>query len=301
MQRFRVLSDVRIRFYEVLIAHRRIELASQLVDVGNRATQTAETFLQREEGNKIDLLQSRIESKSAQILLQNAKNDHAAAWRRLAAVVGNPDLGVSPLIGDLEGELRELDFEGALQQLSADSPEIMLALSRLERAQWAVRRAFAQRVPNIDMQASVQHDNATEDEIAGVQVGLPIPIWNRNQGGIRSAQGELTAAQNGVERVELELHQRLATEYQRYANAKQQVQTYRRDILPDAKSSLDLVTAGYQQGELGYLALLTAQRTFFQTNLAYLDSLRELQQSIALINGMLLSESLSQGDTSPSR
>jgi hypothetical protein len=38
--------------------------------------------------------------------------------------------------------------------------------------------------------------------------------------------------------------------------------------------------------------LLTSQRTYFQANLAYLDALRELRQSVAVIDGLLLIDSL---------
>ena len=64
-------------------------------------------------------------------------------------------------------------------------------------------------------------------------------------------------------------------------------------ILPAAKESLDLIASGYQQGEFSYLNLLTAQRTYFQSNLAYLESLLQLQSAEAQIRGLLLSESLS--------
>ena len=36
----------------------------------------------------------------------------------------------------------------------------------------------------------MQYDDATEDTIAGAQVTLPLPIWNRNQGGVAKAQAE---------------------------------------------------------------------------------------------------------------
>jgi len=41
--------------------------------------------------------------------------------------------------------------------------------------------------------------------------------------------------------------------------------------------------------------LLTAQRTYFRANLAYLDSLRELHVSAAAIDGLLLSGGLKTG------
>jgi cobalt-zinc-cadmium efflux system outer membrane protein len=105
------------------------------------------------------------------------------------------------------------------------------------------------------------------------------------------------AAQNEVKRIQLELQQRLAAAFEQYANARYQVEKYRRDILPNAQASLKMTTAGYQQGEFSYLVLLTAQRTFFQTNLTYLEALRELRAAAATIEGELLSDSLQAGDT----
>ena len=48
----------------------------------------------------------------------------------------------------------------------------------------------------------------------------------------------------------------------------------------------------YRQGEFSYLQLLTAQRTFFQVNLAYVHALRDLWSSANRIEGMLLSGGL---------
>jgi cobalt-zinc-cadmium efflux system outer membrane protein len=65
-------------------------------------------------------------------------------------------------------------------------------------------------------------------------------------------------------------------------------------ILPKAKTSLDLVQAGYKQAEYDYLTLLIAQRTYFRVNLAYLDSLQEYQSSRVSIEGFLLTGGLEQ-------
>jgi cobalt-zinc-cadmium efflux system outer membrane protein len=92
--------------------------------------------------------------------------------------------------------------------------------------------------------------------------------------------------------LELNLQSRLAAAFERYANARQQVDLYSRQVLPNANQSLDLVGLGYRQGEFSYLTLLTAQRTFATTNLAYLESLRELRQSAVAIEGLLLKDSL---------
>jgi len=172
------------------------------------------------------------------------------------------------------------------------------AQAGVARAQAALSRQCAGRVPNVDLQGAVQYDNATQDTFATLQVGLPIPIYNRNQGNIRRAQAELLAAQRNVQTVRLALQQRLAVAFEQYTNARYQVDKYQHDILPNAEASLKLTNSGYRQGEYSYLSLLTAQRTFFQTNLTYLDALRDLRASATAIEGNLLSDSLQAGEAS---
>ncbi len=88
---------------------------------------------------------------------------------------------------------------------------------------------------------------------------------------------------------ELLLQEQLASSFRDYEVAREQVDQYRRDILPDAKRSLELIETGYRQGEFGYLQLLTAQQTYSRTNLAYVDRLRELRLRAVEIQGMLRS------------
>lgn len=291
-QRFRVLTDVRRGFYEVLVAQRTVELAEQLVGIGERGVKTAEELMKAKEVARADVLQARIESDSAKILLEKARNRHTGAWRGLAAVIGDPALQPIPLAGDLRDGTIQFTWEDTLNRLWAESPELAAAQAGVDRAQATVRRECAGRIPNVDLQAGVQYDNATQDTFATVQVGVPIPIHNRNQGNIAKAQAELAAAQHEIRRVQLALQQRLAAVFEQYATAHQQVEKYNRDIMPNAEESLKLVSSGYRQGEFSYLMLLTAQRTYFQTNLAYLDALRDLRNSAAAIEGNLLFDSL---------
>ena len=152
------------------------------------------------------------------------------------------------------------------------------------------------------MQAIIQSDNGTGSSNANLQVSMPIPWLNRNQGGIRQAQAELVAAERAIGRLELSLKRRLAGVYQRYASARNQVQDYSKPegILANSQATLEFVRKGYQAGEIGYLDLLTAQRTYSQTNLAYIEALGELWAAALEIEGLLLKDSLeSAGNSAP--
>jgi cobalt-zinc-cadmium efflux system outer membrane protein len=239
-------------------------------------------------------LQAQIEVEQARILLQNAGNRQQAAWQTLSAVVGQP-LPVQRLEGTLDRTQPVLTWDDTLARLLGQSPEVAAAVVNVERAQLALRRARAEPTPNITVEGIVQYDNAIDSSDGNLQVTLPVPLLNRNQGGIREARARLTGAQQALERVEAGISQRLSKVFERYANAQNQVERYSSEILPAAERSFELTREGYRSGEFGFLTLLTALRTLFHTKLAYLEAQRELWVSASEIEGMLLTNSLELG------
>jgi cobalt-zinc-cadmium efflux system outer membrane protein len=174
------------------------------------------------------------------------------------------------------------------------------ALLRAERARWALSRARAEPIPNVTLEGSVQYDDATRDTFAGVKASIPVPLFNRNQGAIFAAESELRAAERDVDRVGLWLQQRLATVFSQYVIAQHESTTYRDAILGKAETTMNLIEKGYRAGEFNSTDVLTAQRTYFQANISYLNALRELRAAEARIEGLLLSGSLEdQAATTP--
>lgn len=288
----RTQTDVRKAYYAALVAQRRADLAADLARVSGEAVKASQELLQAEEIPQAGLLQTQVEQQNASILALSANNEQQAAWRRLSAVVGS-DLTMRRLSGDVSQLPALLDWNEQLVRVTSTSPEMSAAMAEFSRAQIALQRARVEPVPDVTTQFVAQYDNASGDAIAGVQVGIPIPIWNKNQGGIRQAEAEITHARRNMDRVELDLKQRLSIAYQEYSTARSQAETYSTQILPKAHQTFELVQRGYRLGELGYLDLLSAQRTYSQTNLAYLESLNTLWRSWAEIEGLLLSNSLS--------
>ena len=296
IQTQRVLNAVRARTYEVVAAQRTVELNERLVAIGEEGVKAAEDLRRAKEVSQVDLLQARVETNSAKLALSNARNEYQAAWRGLAFVMGVPEMAPAPLADQLNQQVREFSWDDTAARLLAESPELARAWTGVERAKCAFARAQAGRKPDVDVQTSVRYNNASESTTASISIGVPLQIFNRNQGNISKTHAELAAAHREVRRVELVLQDRLAKVFKRYANARQQVEQYKAEILPDAEASLDLVRKGYQQGAFGYLELLTAQRTYFRVNLAYLESLRELWLSDVEIEGLLLTGGLASPD-----
>lgn len=293
-QEERVLSDVRVRFYDALVAQRRIELSSELAHIGDELVRATEKLIAGRQGSENDLLQAEIQADESHILLDNAANEQVEAWRRLVAVVGLPTLPTAPLDGQIDADVPSRDWDSCYAAVLGDNPALNAARTRAKRAGIVIQRAKKEPIPNVDLYVSIRHHNVTDSDVANVQIGIPIPIFNKNQGNIRSAEAEWIAACNEVKRVELSLQDRLAVAYRRYTNAHQASGRYRNRIVPRASRSLKLVTDGYEKGQVQYLTLLTAQQTYLQVNLSYLNSLRELRAASSLIEGQLLTDSLAE-------
>lgn len=291
-QEKRVLSDVRVRFHAAHLAQRRIELTEELARIGTALVRATEQLVDARQGTENDLLQAEIRADDSQILRDNARNQHSESWRRLVAVIGVPFMEVTPLVGELGDELPNCDWDSCRATVLGNNPELNAALARVERANIVVRRARVEPVPNIDLSVSLRHHNVTSDDVVNVQAGFPIPLFDKNQGNIRKARAEWVAACNEAKLIELNLQDRLATAYRRYANAYQQVDRYRTRMVPKAKRSLELVTRGYDTGQVEFLTVLSAQQTYVQVSLAYLDSLLELHTAYSVIDAQLLTDGL---------
>ena len=109
---------------------------------------------------------------------------------------------------------------------------------------------------------------------------------------IRQASADLRRAQNEADRVGLRLRHQLAAAFARYQTARTSVERYNKEILADAEATLNLVKKVYEAGEADYQKQLSAQRTYFQTRLEYIEALGDLRKAAIQLEGFMLSGSL---------
>lgn len=291
--RQRLETDTKKLFYELLIATEKERLASQLVSISSNAANVSKKLFEAKESSKTVLLQSEIELQETKVLLNQAKNQKAAAQRRLGALV-KTDLSNRNVTGKVKKGWEVASQDEAYQTILNQNPLIQSLVDDIQRANQVVCRQRVQPIGDMTWQTNLQFDTVGDDVIAGFQVGLPIARNNYNQGAIHQAKQMVVAAGQRLEKQKMKLKIDLLQAYQNYRDAEIQIRAYQDRILPLAKESLDLINEGYRQGESNFLQLLTAQRTYFQTNLAYLDQLRNMWQRKIEIDGMLLSGSLQE-------
>lgn len=298
-QRLKVETDVTVAFYECLAAQKLLDLANELNRIAVESHKTVEKLKLGSEASRIDVLQAKLEMETSRIKLDNAEHRLEAAWRNLVTIVGERGLPPRRLFGSLENGVVRYSWDEALTKLVDQSPELRAAQATTERARWAHQRAMREIYPNIDASGIVQKDHAISGWDGAIQLSIPVPILNRNQGGIRQALANVAVAEQAYERTRLQLENRLARVFEQYANAMKQSERFEKDLLPDAKEQLDLTQKVFVNGEVAYIIFLTAQRSFSQVNTSAVEAQRELATASSRIEGLLLEGSLEDQNLAP--
>jgi cobalt-zinc-cadmium efflux system outer membrane protein len=305
MQRQRVLNAVRMGFYEVLGAVRIVELRRELAQLAREAVDVSEDLYNVGQADRPDVLEVSVEAERAAIDLARAENDLARAWQELAAVLGEPDLPYTPLAGDLEAEVPGIDEAGVREQILRESPELRIARARVEHAKASLARARANRIPDFFVRGGAgynfEHIDTGGDVGAEffVEIGIPLTIFDRNQGTITQAEAQLRLAEGELRRTELSLRSRLAGALRNYRDALRAVQRYPQGILRPARQSYELYLARAREMAAAYPQVMIARRTFGQVRAEYVRALVEARHAALLLQGYLLTGGLEAPESVP--
>jgi outer membrane protein, heavy metal efflux system len=298
-QRQRILNAVRILYYEALGAQQLVEVREMLARLAGEAVGVTGDLFNVGQADRPDLFQIEIEAQKAQLDLIVAENERDQVWQQLGAVVGNPFLKRSRLMGDLERDLPVIDQEAMLAKILKESPEILRARAGAERARAAVTRAKAEPIPDLFVRMAFGYNLEQLDSAiiftgrrtgpeGQLEVGMRVPIFNRNQGAIAAAGAEVDAAEREVRRVELMLRARFASALRSYQNALRVTTQYEKQIIPRAQQAYDMYLGSFKQMAAAYPQVLIAQRTFFQVRADYIKALVDAWQNATRMQGYLL-------------
>ena len=298
-QRTRVLNSIRVLYFDALGAQRLVELRDDLSQLSREAVEITKELYNVGQADRPDQLEIEIEAERAEVEFLKARTDWEQSWRVLAAMVGDPGMAPARLAGDPEEGLADLSEEQMLATLLRDSPEVRVAQAEVERARAVLARARAERIPDLFVRGGVGYNNerleADGRKIGPegvIEVGVNVPIFNRNQGGIAAAEAELGIAERDLQRLQLLLRTRFASGFREYRNAQQVVARYRTQIIPRARQAYQMYLSNFRQMAAAYPQVLIAQRTLFQVEVEYARSLVELRRSVVGLRGFLLSGGL---------
>ena len=297
-QRLRVINGVRMFYYQSLAAQKMVELRGKLSKLAEDAVQTSRQLGNVGQADQPDVLQAEVEGEQAELAVVAAEQNQLRAWRALTATVGKPETPLTHLAGNLE-DLPEDNPDQWLQAIVQESPAVKIAELGVLKAEASLARAKREPIPDLQLRGGLQQNrelDPTTNRPIGLQgfaeVGVQIPIFNRNQGNVQASRADVERAQREVQRVQLVLRERAAALLQSYMTSRSTVEKYRSRMIPRARKAYELYLKSYGGMAAAYPQVLISQRTLFQLQTDYIAALENLWGNSIALKGFLLTDGL---------
>ena len=262
-QQLDVLAEVTRRFIALVCAQERLKLARSATELSQRTLDTMAKRVEAARSPEAERSRSRIALIRAHIEEQQAAGELRTARLALAALWGSE----APQFREAQAELFVLDtvepFEGLVAVLER-SPDFLVFVSEARLREAELRLAHAEAKPNLTLGVGAQRSTVTHDTALIAGFSIPLPIFDRNQGGIREA--EVRRAQTDVQRQAALLRARatLYGLYQELQATRSRVETLRTEALPQAEQALEQTQYGFERGRFSYLELASAQQDLLE-------------------------------------
>jgi len=214
----------------------------------------------------------------AELEVQRAETERLIVARQLQASLKKlcTSLGLSP---DCRLELRD-DLRYRPVEISADEcvrlalekrPDFQAAQFERSSAMGELRLAQRVRYPNVTFFLNYQREE--DEDIAGGGLSLPLPLFNRNPGGVHAGQSRVAMAELGVQETALRIKQEVQTSLEDLSLAASEVEAYERQILPRVAESLEAIRQTYLLGEADLAEVILLRKELIDAERGYLTAL----------------------------
>src|SRR6266705_3102082 len=298
-QKMRVQSAVKMAFLRVLAAQELLYARRDMTMIAQDAAETVRRLMNTGQADETELIEAEVEAQRMRMTARMQENTLREEWRSLAAVIGQPDLPLTTVGGDLEKGWPEVNEEEAIEAIAKESPAVRIADAAEARAQAVLARAKRDSIPDIQLRGGMEYNN----ELLGsatiakgwegiAEVTVQIPLFNRNQGNVTAARNDIDRAGQEKKRIALTLRERAASAVDQYANARLMAMEYRDEMLPRAKKAYGLMMSKYGQMLASYPRVLDAQRKLCELQLDYIAALEGVWTNGIALEGYLLTDGL---------
>lgn len=275
-----ILSEVQFSIVRYTVAKERLVLSKKRLGLANRTHNRVKVRVSAARDSELEHAKVDIEKKIAEIELGKAKKEFHVAKSQLSRLLG----GRIDSTTDLDWVLKFLpalpEKNTVFQSTSHTSQNKIFEFNKL-RAEANFKLAQAQAVPNPTIGIGARKFNDNKKTAFLASLSIPIPILDRNQGGIKQAREELVKARAEKEEGMLSIREEALKTWEEFSTALDEVRIYQKNIIPSAKKAYLRASEAFSAGRLSLLNLLDAQRTLIEVQEARLASILSLHQAKA--------------------
>ena len=290
-------STVRRAYLDVVMTTESRETYDELYNLSSGLVTVAQKRFAADDVAEFDVRRAELATYQAEADLKQSEKKLNQAKQRLSVIMGRDYKNtiqaqrlppfqlraeVNDLLPDFSKEIPSLD--GLIADALKSRLDLKVVRQTLAVNEAGMRTAIGNIVPNPQLNVGSSYSGNPPDGPAtrGYFIGVTqeIPVLNFQQG----ERARLRAHNIQIKR-ELESSRNVATEevvsaYQQLTAARQRVAYFQEKILPTSEKVARMARRGYEVGQTDLTATLAAQQANVQTKAAYLEAVRNYQQSL---------------------
>ena len=297
LEQFRAALAARARLlgYTLLVGQEKAAAAQAVAD---RAEELLAVLVQRDPAGITPLLETRVIEAgvlTARRRAITATRELQSAAFELNLLRGRP---LQTPVRVARGELRFESLPGAEALLAAARENnFELRTRRVELAQQGFRVSLTknERVPALTVAPYFSQENSGTREVrAGVNLAVPLPIFDQNQGNVRTAEARRQQAEASYAVTQREVERKILEGSLAYAAQLAEIRRLRPDAARQFEEAAALADRNYRLGAIPVSTYIQVQDQYLAALDAILDTQREAlenRQKLELLAGLNTPES----------
>jgi cobalt-zinc-cadmium efflux system outer membrane protein len=274
---------VKDTYYRIQLAQRRLMLAEENRDRFSRILAVNTIRFNKGYIAEVDLIRIRLQMVDfhSQVIrsLQEAESARGDL-RQLLRLSPKTELELTTELG-----FRRIDPDIETLRVAALDvrPDIRAKRYTFSQRESDLKLAKTYRIPDVTIGAGYEIQGARGPDNPGqvaLNAGIPLPLFNRNQGGILQAEVALQSAEADLDKTINQVENEVEVAYRNLLQSRRLVEAYVGEVLEDARSSLTIVERAYERGGATILDLLDAARTSRTIQQNYIEALFNYQHNL---------------------
>lgn len=239
---------------------------------------------------KVASIQSRLETNSMKNEVAEAENEWINSLLDLKKlfVVHKTDSLFIPQ-GNFDKFDRLFDYDVLVETAHTHQSNYLMAVQNQTVSGHEVRLAQAERVLDLGLSIGMESNSFVRNAVAptpgntAVKAGISIPLKfsNSKDAALKTALYNQKKNELEYRDVALELEKEIAQALRTYLTKQKQIREFENSMLDEAREVLDGITYSYQRGASSLLEVLDAQRTYNETQEAYIEA--RFDYAVALV------------------
>lgn len=274
---------VKDTYYRLQLAQRRLVLAEENRDRFSRILEINTIRFKKGYIAEVDLIRIRLQMVDFHSQVIQSLQEAESARGELRQLLRLSPKTVLELTTELGFRRIDPDIEKLRVAALDVRPDIRAKRYTLSQRESDLKLAKAYRIPDVTIGAGYAIQGPQGPDNPGqvaLNAGIPLPLFNRNQGGIRQAEVSLQSAEADLDKTVNLVENEVEVAYRNLLQSRRLVEAYFGEVLEDARSTFTIVERAYERGGATILDLLDAARTSRTIQQNYIEALFNYQHHL---------------------